>query len=221
VLIAAGIALTQSRGGAIGLLVGVAVWLWLQGGRWRLAIAGLPILIVLTVGLTGSTERFEQLRSVDDAGESTAFRGRLSENIAAYEMWQDYPVLGVGANEFPSNYRSYAARIGLDDRNERFAHNSFLQQAAESGSLGFLAFLAMIGTGFWCGIMARSRLLARGAVNEAGICDALLGGLVGYCIAAVFLHQAYPQYLWLWLALCAGALLLSGYRMRSILGERR
>ena len=51
-------------------------------------------------------------------------------------MWQDYPVLGVGANEFPKNYRSYAALIGLDDRNERFAHNSYLQQAAESGRSG-------------------------------------------------------------------------------------
>ena len=220
-LIGAGIAITQSRGGAIGLLLGGAVWLWLQGGRWRLAIAALPVLIVLAVGVTGSTERFQELRTVDDAGESTAFRGRLSENIAAHEMWKDYPVLGIGTNEFPRNYRSYAARIGLDDRAERFAHNSYLQHAAESGSLGFLAFIAMIGTGFWCAIVARSRLLARGHVSQAGICEALIAGLVAYSVAAVFLHQAYPQYLWLWLALCGGALLLSGYRMRGILGERR
>ena len=49
----------------------------------------------------------------------------------------------------------------------------------------------MIGTG-WCGI-GPVPPAGPGAVSEAGICDALLG-LVGYCIAAVFLHQAYPQY---------------------------
>ena len=49
------------------------------------------------------------------------------------------------------------------------------QQAAESGSLGFLAFLAMIGTGFWCGSGLRSRLLARGAVSEADLRRAARG----------------------------------------------
>ena len=63
-LIGTGVVYTQSRGGAIALLLGVAVWLWLQGGRYRLAISAVPILIVLSVRLTGSTERFEQLRSV-------------------------------------------------------------------------------------------------------------------------------------------------------------
>jgi O-antigen ligase len=219
-LIGTGIVFTQSRGGAIALLIAVAVWLWLQGGRYRLAIVALPVMIVLSVALTGSTERFEQLRDVNNPSSSTDFRGRLSENIAAYEMWRDNPVLGVGANEFPSNYRNYAADIGLDSRSERQAHNSYLQQAAESGTLGFLAFIAMIGAGFWCAIRARSRLLAQGALSAAGVCDALIAGLVGYSCAAVLLHQSYPQYLWMWIALAAGALLLSGYRMRSLLGER-
>jgi hypothetical protein len=220
-LIAGGLAYTQSRGGAIALLLGVAVWLWLQGPRYRLAIIAVPILIVLSVTLTGSTERFEQLRSVDQATQSDSVRGRLSENIAAYQMWRDHPVLGVGANEFPANYRSYAARIGLDSRQERQAHNSYLQQAAEAGTLGLLAFVAMIAAGLWCAFKARARLLAQGALSTAGICDALIAGLVAYSAAAVFLHQAYPFYLWLWLALAAGALLLSGYRRRPILGDRR
>jgi putative inorganic carbon (HCO3(-)) transporter len=219
-LTGAGIVVTQSRGGAIALVIAVAVWLWLQGGRYRLAILVLPVLVVLALALTGSTERFQELRNVDDASQSTAFRGRLSENIAALEMWQDHPVLGVGVNEFPRNYRSYAARIGLDSRSERNAHNSYLQQAAESGTLGFVAFLAMIAAGFWCGIRARARLLAQGDVSAAGVCEGLIAGLVGYCCAAVLLHQAFPQYLWMWISLMAGAYLLSGYRMRGLLGQR-
>jgi O-antigen ligase len=221
VMIGAGVIYTQSRGGAIALLLGAAVWLWLQGGRYRLAIVGLPVLVVLALGLSGSTERFEQLRSIDQASQSDSIRGRLSENIAAYQMWRDHPVLGVGADEFPANYRTYAARIGLDSRAERNAHNSYLQQAAEAGTLGLLAWVGMLVAGLWCAVRARSRLLAQGAVSAAGVCDALIAGLVGYAAAAVFLHQAYPLYLWLWLSLSAGALLLSGYRMRSVLPDAR
>jgi O-antigen ligase len=218
-LIVTGVVLTQSRGGAIALVIALAVWLWFQGGRWRLAIIVLPVAIVLAVVLTGSTQRFEQLRNINDPSQSTEFRGRLSENIAAFEMWRDHPVLGVGANEFPANYRTYAAKIGLDARSERNAHNSYLQAAAETGTLGLLAFVGMIVTGLWCGLRARSRLLAKGLVSAAGCAEALIAGLVGYLCAAVLLHQAFPQYLWAWLGLLAGTLLLSGYRMRPLLGD--
>ena len=217
-LIVAGVATTQSRGGAIAMVIAVAVWLWFQGGRWRMAIVILPIGIVLAVALTGSTQRFEQLRSINDPSQSTEFRGRLSENIAAFRMWQDHPVLGIGAGQFPSNYRAYAAKIGLDARSERNAHNSYLQAAAETGTLGLLSFLGMIGAGLWCGVRARARLLEKGLVSAAGCTEALVAGLIGYLCAAVLLHQAFPEYLWAWLGLLAGTLVLSGYRMRPLLG---
>ena len=218
-IIVAGVALTQSRGGAIAMIIAIAVWLWFQGGRWRWGIVALPVVIALAVLLTGSTQRFEQLKSLDQASQTDEFKGRLSENIAAFQMWQDHPVLGIGAGQFPANYRTYAAKIGLDARTERNAHNSYLQAAAETGTLGLLAFLGMIATGLWCGLKARSRLLAMGLVQAAGITEALIAGLVGFLCAAALLHQAFPEYLWSWLGLMAGTLLLSGYRMRPLLGD--
>ncbi len=164
----------------------------------------------MAVVLTGSTQRFEQLRNINDPSQTAEFRGRLSENIAAFEMWRDHPVLGIGAGEFPANYRTYAAKIGLDARAERNAHNSYLQAAAETGTLGLLAFVGMIVTGLWCGLRARSRLLAMGLCARWTCTEALIAGLVGYLCAAVLLHQAFPEYLWARLGLLAGTLLLSG-----------
>jgi len=220
-LIVTGIALTQSRGGALAMMIGVAVWLWFQGGRWRVAIVALPIAIILSVVLTGSTQRFEQLKNINDPSQSTEFKGRLSENIAAFQMWRDHPVLGIGAYQFPVNYRSYAADIGLDPRSDRNAHDSYLQVAAESGTLGLFAFVGMIVVGLWCGVRARARLLERGLVRAAGCTEALVAGLVGYSCAAVLLHQAFPLYLWSWLGLLGGTLLLSGYRMAPLIADRR
>ena len=221
VMIVMGIALTQSRGGAMAMIIAVAVWLWFQGGRWRIAIVALPILIVLSVLLTGSTQRFEQLKNINDPAQSASFKGRLSENIAALQMWRDHPVLGVGANQFPANYRAYAADIGLDSRSDRNAHDSYLQVAAESGTLGLFAFVGMIVIALWCGLRARARLLEQGLKRAAGCTEALVAGLVGYACAAVLLHQSFPLYLWSWLGLLAGTLLLSGYRMSPIIQERR
>lgn len=218
-LIVTGVALTQSRGGAIALALGIAVWLWLQGGRYRFGILLLPVIIALAVVFSGSADRFEQLRNIDDPSQTAEFRGRLSENIAALQMWRDHPVLGVGSNEFPSNYREYAREIGLDARAERNAHNSYLQIAAESGTAGLAAFLALVATGLWAGLRARTDLMRRGLVSAAGGAEALVAGFVGYLAAAVLLHQAFPQYLWVWLGFLGGALLLSGYRARPMLGQ--
>jgi hypothetical protein len=67
----------------------------------------------------------------------------------------------------------------------------------------------MVIVALWCGVKARGRLaLAREPVL-AGICEAMIAGLIGYMGAAVLLHQAFPEYLWTWMAMLAGALLMA------------
>ncbi|MBI4341307.1 MAG: O-antigen ligase family protein, partial [Candidatus Omnitrophica bacterium] len=62
--------------------------------------------------------------------------------VAAMRMIQDRPVLGFGLNTFMANYLDYW--VG-GERNPRYAHNCYLQMAAETGYIGLTAFLLLLG----------------------------------------------------------------------------
>ncbi len=60
---------------------------------------------------------------------------------AAVGMIKDRPLLGHGINTFMANYLTYW--VG-GERQPRYAHNCYLQMAAETGALGLVAFLALL-----------------------------------------------------------------------------
>jgi putative inorganic carbon (hco3(-)) transporter len=214
VAIGIGILETQSRGGLIALGVAVAVWLWLQGGRWRSSIPILAVAGAITVlAAPGTADRVRSLEGLANPAhaEDAALRGRYSEALAAVHMFRDHPILGIGTGQYPPNYRSYATRIGIDARPEREPHSSYLEMAAESGLAGLLAFVALLGAAAWAGLDARRRLRERDP-RSAGAADALVAGLTGYATAALFLHQAFPEYLWLALGLTSAVYVLSRAR---------
>jgi O-antigen ligase len=64
---------------------------------------------------------------------------------AAARMIRDRPILGHGVNTFMANYMTYW--VG-GERQPRYAHNCYLQVAAETGLLGLISFLAVLGLFF-------------------------------------------------------------------------
>jgi hypothetical protein len=204
---------TGSRGGLFALLIAFGVMLWAEGGRARRSIWVLPLAFLVVLIASGSASRFEQLAGVLDpyGAEDVSVQGRYSENLAALQMLAAHPLTGVGAGNFPLEYPAYATRIGLDPKHEqRRAHNSYLEAGAESGLPGLLAFGALFLTAGAAVTRARRRLIARGQRDAAGFAGAVGVALVGYAISAIFLHQGYPDYLWLLLGLACAAWVLSG-----------
>jgi putative inorganic carbon (HCO3(-)) transporter len=65
---------------------------------------------------------------------------------AALGMIRDRPWLGHGVNTFMANYLAYW--VG-GERFPRYAHNCYLQVAAETGLIGLSAFLGLLGAVFW------------------------------------------------------------------------
>ena len=127
-----------------------------------------------------------------------SFRGRSSELQVAIDIFQDYPVFGVGLNNFKEYYQEYAQPLGIEKRREaRSAHSLYLQLAAETGMIGLSAFGVVIGVMFYSLRQARITFETVGLNDQASLVYALMVGLIGYLAAGIFLQPAYPRYLWL------------------------
>lgn len=66
---------------------------------------------------------------------------------AAYGMWRDYPVVGVGFRQFAPNYQQkYILPTATDSEKVlEHAHNSYMHMLAEGGIIGLFAFLLCFG----------------------------------------------------------------------------
>jgi putative inorganic carbon (hco3(-)) transporter len=166
------------------------------------ALIFLPTGLKARVGLPTSSADSHQVEVVQK-GSASALRGRESENLAALEMFRDYPLVGVGPGNYPLHYLDYSEHIGLDPRLEqREAHSLYLESLSETGIVGALALFAILWLALRGAWRARQTLGGRDALIGEGIFVALFSFLV----AALFLHLTYPRYMWMMVgfALAAG-----------------
>jgi O-antigen ligase len=101
-------------------------------------------------------------------------KDRLHMWQAALRMIQDRPILGQGVNTFMANYLDFW--VG-GERQPRYAHNCYLQIAAETGLIGLAAFAGMIVAAsrrVWSAL----RVKAAAATLLAGLAAGLLAFLV-------------------------------------------
>jgi O-antigen ligase len=182
----------------------------------------MPVVLAAAIAVTGLSGRFEAISEVVDPYEAQdpSIRGRSSEALVALLMTREHPVIGIGAGRYTGEYIAYAPRVGLDERQVREPHNSYLEMASESGVLGLAAFIGLLVTGIVGALRAVGAFARQGRRLEAGLAQSVASGLLGYSVAAIFLHQAYPQMLWLGLGLAA-ALMIRVQRMPAApTGER-
>lgn len=128
----------------------VSVTLLLLVGSWGLSwLVGNVIAPLLGDGLIVSQEILR----------SSSIYNRLNMWVAAVLMAVDYPLLGVGLDNFKTHLAEYQIKAhGLtrfyyeDLLYTRWTHNEYLQILAEGGIVGFVAmigFLATAGRGIW------------------------------------------------------------------------
>jgi Tfp pilus assembly protein PilF len=156
-----------------GFAVGGALVLWLAGER-RVTLKRIsPALLVLVLGAVAALavlgprlhDRFDYLRV-------KAF----SWHAAAW-LWRDHPILGAGPGEFQTRAPVIMAQVHalwtgpwkmpltfVAPHDEAFAHQDFLQMLAETGVVGFGAWLWLVVIVFRAGYRDRSRAPYLGAL---------------------------------------------------------
>ena len=143
--------MSNSRGGSLSL--GLAILLVCRRTKRRVialvmlaAVAAGAVYLVLDVYVArmATLKNFEQ----EESAES-----RIIHAKAAFAMWRDYPILGVGFGGL--NYAALAERY-MGKENSHVAHNSYLQMLVDCGAFGFLLYVGMLlGPVIWLERSAR------------------------------------------------------------------
>lgn len=197
---------TFSRGTTIALVLSLILFFWI----YKLKPAQLIVIIVLGIAMLAFAPPtyYQRVLSIADVLPSgsgginvhsdRAIQGRASENLTAWVMLMDRPLLGVGLNNFSYLYQDYTKSLGLaPSATNRSPHNLYLEVAAEQGVVGFLVFMVMIALAIRSVLRARSRFLAAGMEDYANMTTGFAIAFAGYLLAALFVHAAYPRYFYL------------------------
>jgi hypothetical protein len=200
-LILLGVVLTFSRGAAVGFALVLLAMVVLRYIRlWQIGVMGLVAVGLLAL-FPAYAARLTTLDIADGGATDTVILSRATENVAAALVFLDHPLIGVGPNLFPTYYRNYAKEVGVEVHLvDRESHNLLLGQAAETGIIGLIAFLGVLGATAWDLVKARRRWLER-RPDLANIASGFLLSLVAFVATGLFLHLSYIRYFWLVAAL--------------------
>lgn len=198
----AGSMVAASRGGFLGLMVGLAFLIWHSRQRLRnFVIAGGFLLVFLGLSPSSPLQRFLQPHHSDEEAADV----RLLLWSAAWRMIQDRPLAGFGLSSFKFQVVPYA---NLPENLALAAHNAYLDAAVEMGIPGLLALLTLMY------LTLRSLDKLRKETRRTGpplLYQAALGleaGLIGFVVAMVFVSGLFLKMFWfaLFLSMCLPAL---------------
>ena len=211
-----GVALTFSRGAAVGFVLVFGIMFLMGYLKWKHLLAVVLGAAIVLAAVPVYTARLAELVAVSESVGSTgidqadgAIQSRVTEGLAALLAWADYPIIGVGPGEFPQYYREYADVVGIRVKAvDREAHNLYLGMAAELGLIGVTVFLIIVG------LTLRDLARARRAVRAhdplmADLTTGYMLAIVTYLATGIFLHMSFIRYFWLMLALAAATGLVS------------
>lgn len=201
---------TFSRGATIALALVIILFFWV----YRLKPVHLVMVLILGIGMMSfvpSTfyERILTLKDIVPSStgqinvrEDSAIQGRASENLTAWVMVMQHPLMGVGLNNFPYLYQEYTKTLGLaPTATNRAPHNLYLEVAAEMGIVGLSVFLFMVWLAFRSIFSARRKFRAAGLEDYANMATGFAIAFAGYMLSAFFVHASYPRYFYLLLGI--------------------
>jgi O-antigen ligase len=212
---------TYSRNGFVSMVFAVGLLFAQRRPNivpWLVTLAlGFAIIQFVPSTFTDRLSTLLQFASPSEQITDASFRGRLSENLAAWNMFQDNPLLGVGLGNFRVNYQAYSREIGLDDRRTtRTPANLYLELLSEQGLVGTAIFFLLMYIVVKNLLTASRQFKLHGMITEAYMSTAILSGFAGYMFAAINKNSAYSNVFWLLIGI-----MLSAYQVAQSVHEEK
>jgi O-antigen ligase len=194
---------SASRGGAIALAAWLLLFLGLPivkiSGLRKVAVIGVAAVLVSANADKINIERLSTLMNLQDDYNMSAEGGRTDIWKRGLGELRQRPLTGVGVACFGEAVGLARERDGELGRRQT-AHNSYVQVATETGVIGGLLFLLLIGTCLFN--FNRLRKKRNNTIPElAGHSALFLVGFVALSTAAFFLSQGYSVFFILYFAL--------------------
>jgi O-antigen ligase len=142
--------LTRSRMGNTAffssLMISGGLALLLMKNKTRSTTILLSSLLIIDIMIVGA---FFGVEKVADRLQNTSVNKESRDEVSrdTFMMWQENPVLGVGAGTYQYTYPAYKSDDVLSTRLYDHAHNDYLQFLAE---FGLIAFVLLLTSVLWC-----------------------------------------------------------------------
>lgn len=188
-LMLACLALTMSRGALAALLVMLAIYVWRKGVDWR--------MIALVGGVAGVAFIASDLllTRVETAFSSRA-QGRFDIWLVGFQIVRHHGLLGVGLDNFPYAFQSYAGHQVVFRTFAQAPHNIYLQAMAETGVIGLVFLVGALR--FQMKEIGRALKEANERTKEILIpCEAAAWALVTHAFVANLLWRKMFWFTWI------------------------
>jgi O-antigen ligase len=202
IVLTAGVVLSESRGGAIALLMTVpAAMVCFRRRRTQVSLVALGVVAAAALWFSFSPGAWQRVTTFNNGGN-----GRTDLWTVAWRVAGDHPVLGVGLDNYAAVAFRYVREPGalthvqLVADQPHVVHNTYLQMLAEGGIVGVVIFLAFIAACLATMWHAARTFGARGDRANEALAQAVLVGAVAMLVAAVFISAGVDKRLWIILA---------------------
>jgi O-antigen ligase len=196
---------TGSRGGMIGILTFVLLFLTLRIGRLKTLHKGILLALLVTAAVLNvdkiNVERYQTLTNLE-GDYNLEEGGRWDVWKTGLVILMGRPLTGVGANNFAMAIGNYRQEQGVLPKWQA-AHSSFIQILVETGVIGGILWIMLIASTaatFW-------RIRKRDDLSEnrevpvwAGV---LFVGFVAQVVSSLFLSTGYSVFFTLFFAVSA------------------
>jgi len=200
-----GMVLAFSRGAAVGFVMMIVILLFLRLIKPYQVALFIVVVAMVGVSMPQYAQRLISLQDLtsffsdgaDTAQVDSSMSSRATEMLAAFNVFVDHPILGVGPGQFKYYSKKYGDALDISVlEGTREAHSLYLDIAAEFGFLGLTVFMAMLLLTLYR--LYQVRLTKPGMANMA---TTFILVIVSYMATGIFLHMAYTRYFALMLAL--------------------